>query len=81
MSTDLVRSVKVPGTPLEVTVSDGCVALTGGLSAHLDGKCRVAVSAIESMVLAHAGAGVDVTGAAYAEGVAAAIDAVVDPVP
>ncbi len=55
----------------------GCGTITSQLKAQgPSGRHHAAVDALESLILAHACAGIDVTSPAYVEGIETAVDAI-----
>jgi hypothetical protein len=57
--------------------SPGCGTITSQLKAQeTGGRYRAVVDALESLILAHACAGIDVVSPAYVEGIETAVDAI-----
>ena len=80
-----MQTILIPifGTPhcIPITLDEG----SGSISSDLkdceedDGESEAydaAIDGLESLILAHACAGIDVTSAAYAEGITTAVDAI-----
>lgn len=67
-----MKTIKLPCYDIEIFIKDGGGTISSSLEKY-EGE-----SAIESMILAHAIAGVDVESPAYIEGIETAIDAVIN---
>ncbi len=75
-----VIDTKCYGIKVTLTPTEGDM-VSGAIESDLhdsddDAECKAALDAIESLVLAHAVAGIDITLPAYLEGVETAIDAI-----
>jgi len=75
-----VKTYKLDKVGVEITVNKGSGRIVKGLDelngSYGDAENRGAVDALESLILAHACAGIDVSSKKYQEGVVTALDAI-----